>query len=85
MRFSGDYSGSTAITREKIEKDDRSAIIAWYKALYEAIDAYIAFDYQEDAMKKKVLHYLIYEKYIEGVQEKRENRYLLIYRTLYSK
>lgn len=85
LRFSGDYSGSTAITREKIEKDDRSAIIAWYKALYEAIDAYIAFDYQEDAMKKKVLHYLIYEKYIEGVQEKRENRYLLIYRTLYSK
>lgn len=83
ISFTGNYAvyKDREIKKEDIVSKDKNVIINWYKALSEAINAYIFIE--DESLKKKLLHYLIYAKYVEDTAEKRQNKYLLIYRSLF--
>ena len=81
--FVGNYTEikDREIKKEDISKKDKNAVIDWYKALSEAISSYILID--DEDIKKKLLHYLIYSKFVTETGEKKQNKYLLIYRALF--
>ena len=83
ISFVGNYKDikDREIKKEDICKKDKNAAIDWYKALKEAINSYILIE--DDAIKTKLLHYLIYSKYVTESMEKKQNKYVLIYKALF--
>lgn len=81
LRFSGDYQSVAKITADCVSPDDYRAIKAWFLRLAEHLDNYAMIP--DEAMKRKVLRYLLLSQRFQ--EDKKQNKYHLIYEAAYGK
>lgn len=80
IRFAGDYTAETRITRSSIGQKDLHTIRDWYGAVYEHLDGYALV--ADESIKKRLVRYLLLDRRVETI---RQNKYQLIYEGLYGK